>query len=194
MSDAPPEPATQTGAAPRGVVLLGYRGSGKSTVGAALAAELGRRFLDTDLAVAERFGGRDAAAVFAAPRLGERAFREVEAAVVAEAVAAAEHGAVVATGGGAVTESPAARAAVRNGRVLRVYLHAEAAVLAGRIAADTETKRPGLTGPDADPAAEVAAVLARRDPVYRQVADAVVEVGDAGVDEVVEAVAGLLRR
>ena len=177
---------------PRGVVLIGYRGSGKSSAGAALARKLGRPFLDTDAEVQQRFGGRDAAEIFATPGLGEKAFRDVEAVVVTEAVAAAEAGAVVATGGGAVTESPAARAAVRNGRVLRLYLHADAGVLAQRIAADGREKRPGLTGADADPAAEVAEVLATRDPLYRQVADEVVESGDKTLDEVVDAVIALV--
>ncbi len=176
----------------RGVVLIGYRGSGKSSAGAALARKLGRAFIDTDAAVQQRFGGRDAAEIFATPGLGEKAFRDVEAVVVAESVAAAEAGAVVATGGGAVTESPAARAALRNGRVMRLYLHADAGVLAQRIAADGRQKRPGLTAPDADPAAEVAEVLAARDPLYRQVADEVVESGDRSIDEVVEAVIALL--
>ena len=194
MSDATPEPAADQNdpRGSRGVVLIGYRGSGKSSAGAMLAEKLDRPFLDTDAAVAERFGGRNAAAVFAAPGLGEKAFREVEARVVAEAVAAAEAGAVVATGGGAVTESSAARAAVRNGRVLRVYLHAEAEVLAERIAADTKNRRPGLTSDTADPSAEAAEVLKVRDPLYRQVADVVIESGGKTLDEVVEELTGLV--
>ena len=181
------------GAGP-GVVLIGYRGSGKTSVGARLAQRLSRSFWDTDDLVAARFGGRDAATIFGTEGLGEPAFREVEADVVARILPEAEAGAVVATGGGAVTESPAARAAVKNARVLRVYLHADAGALAERIAAEGRARRPGLTGADADPAAEVTEVLARRDPVYREVADEVVPVGDASVEEVVERIAALMKR
>lgn len=188
-SNQPEErPAGPAHAPGSGVVLLGYRGSGKSTVGAEVAQRLGRGFLDTDTTIAHRFGGRDAATVFATPALGERAFREVEGVVVTEAVAAAEAGAIVATGGGAVTESPAARAAVRNGRVLRIYLRADADVLGERIAADALNRRPGLSSADADPSAEVAEVLARRDPLYREVADVVIDTGGRSIDEVAVAV------
>ena len=196
MNETPPEPAADppgAGAA-TGVVLIGYRGCGKSSVGARLAERLARNFWDTDDLVAARFGGRDAAVVFATPGLGEPAFREVEADVVAQILADAEAGAVIATGGGAVTESPAARAAVKSAAVLRVYLHAPAHVLAARIGGDGKGKRPGLTAAGADPADEVAEVLARRAPVYREVADEVVEVEERTVEEVVEAVASLMQR
>lgn len=175
-------------------MLIGYRGSGKSTVGEALAERLGRPFIDTDADVRARFGGRDAAEVFADPSLGEKGFREVEAAAVAEAMAGAAAGAVVATGGGAVTESAAGRAAVTACPALCVYLHAEAAVLAARISADPHNRRPGLSAADADPAAEVAELLKRREPIYRAVADETVGVADLTPAEAVDAVVALLPR
>lgn len=170
-------------------MLLGYRGSGKSTVGRALAARLGLALVDTDPLVLERFGGRSVADIWATD--GEPAFREAEAAVVAKVVA--KPGQVVALGGGAVTEHPDGRAAVEAAEALRVYLAAPADVLARRIAGDAGTAddRPSLTGTQSV-TDEVAAVLARREATYRAVADAVLDASDASVEQIVERIAAML--
>lgn len=145
-------------------------------------------FVDTDGGVVARFDGRDIADIWS--QEGESAFRETEARVVAEAVSTA--GRVVALGGGAVTEHPDGRAAVERADALRVYLAAPADVLARRIAgdADTQAARPSLTG-ISSVTGEIASVLARRDPVYRAVADAVVDVSALGPSAIVERVAAL---
>lgn len=164
-------------------MLLGYRGSGKSTVGRRLAERLAMSFVDTDPLVAAKFDGRSIADIWA--HEGEPAFRDVEAAVVAEAVSQAAR--VVALGGGAVSEHPEGRAAVEAADALRAYLAASPAVLAARITgdADTSTARPSLTG-SASVTEEITGVLARRDPIYRAVADVVIDVSDATVDDIVE--------
>ncbi len=173
----------------RSVILLGYRGSGKTTVGRRLAERLGCAFVDSDAELVRRFDGRSIRTIWATD--GEPAFREVEADVVTELVARTGH--VVALGGGAVTERPRARDAVTVSPGLKVYLHAPVEVLAGRIAADEETHgaRPSLTG-QTDALGEIAVVLAEREPVYRAVADDVVDVADLGVDAVVERIAAAL--
>ncbi|HWP34554.1 MAG TPA: shikimate kinase, partial [Thermodesulfobacteriota bacterium] len=91
----------------RNLVLVGLMGAGKSAVGRALAARLGRPFVDTD-ALVEARAGRPIPAIFAAG--GEAAFRALEREVVAEV--ASRGGQVIATGGGAVVD-PASRAALR---------------------------------------------------------------------------------
>ncbi|MFH0981443.1 MAG: shikimate kinase, partial [Planctomycetota bacterium] len=65
----------------RNVVLIGYRGSGKTTVGRLLATRMGYAFVDTDARVVER-AGKTIADLFAED--GEPAFRELEADVIAE--------------------------------------------------------------------------------------------------------------
>ncbi len=172
----------------RTIILLGYRGSGKSTVGRALAERLSCRFLDTDALVVERFDGRSIADIWGSE--GEPAFRDAEAKVVADAVGLP--GRVVALGGGAVTRHAAGRAAVEAADALRVYLAASPAVLAQRIAGDagTAADRPSLTR-SASVTEEVAAVLAQRDPIYRAVADVVIEVADATVDQIVRRILDL---
>ncbi len=167
------------------VVLIGYRGSGKTSVGRGVAARTGRGFADVDAGVVERFGGASIRDIWAAH--GEPAFRAVEAEVTAELVASLD--VVVALGGGTLMFD-AARRAVKGARdTRRIYLYAPAAVLAARIAADPASggHRPNLTALGGG-VAEVEAVLAERDPVYRAVADAVVDVSGRTVDEVVEAV------
>lgn len=85
----------------RHLVLIGFMGAGKSTIGAAVAARLGRRFVDVDQEVESAHG--PIWELF--EREGEAAFRDVEAAFVREACSAREP-AVIAVGGGAVETRP----------------------------------------------------------------------------------------
>jgi shikimate kinase len=161
-----------------GVVLVGGRGAGKSTVGRRVAALLGRRFVDIDAEV-ERREGRTVAALFSAS--GEAGFREAEAAAV-EAVEREAPGAVVATGGGAVLRASNREALRRMGQV--VWLRADAAVLGARLARGAGG-RPSLTGRGV--VEELAEVLAAREGFYAGVADVVVDAA-GGLDEVARAV------
>ena len=127
----------------RQVVLVGLRGSGKSSVGRRVAEVLGWPFADTD-ALVEAGTGRSAAGIITAD--GMPAFRALETAALAGALA--ESPLVLATGGGAVL-SPENRAmllAVPGPERLVVWLDAPPEVLAGRVAASWGTTRPALTG------------------------------------------------
>ncbi len=95
------------------IVLTGMPGSGKSTVGKALADVLNRPFIDTDAMIVER-AGKEISEIFA--EIGNDGFRKLEA----EAVAAAANensGAVIATGGGAILRDDNVRALKRTGRI-----------------------------------------------------------------------------
>ncbi|MDR3632700.1 MAG: shikimate kinase [Isosphaeraceae bacterium] len=174
--------------APSGLSLIGLRGTGKSTVGRLLAARLGRDFADAD-AVLEARAGRTIRAIFSDD--GEPAFRDWEERVVTELTA--RPGLVLATGGGVVLRE-SNRARLRAyGPV--VWLAAPPAVLATRLAADSRglADRPALTA--AGTLGELAAVLSAREPLYRDLADLVVDTSDRTPEEVVDAVvAGLLDR
>lgn len=155
------------------VILIGFRGSGKSIVGRELAQLFALPFVDTDDEV-ERASGRTIAEIF--ERDGEAAFRKLER----ESVLAAcgRDGAVIAVGGGAVENGELAGAMRRSGAV--VFLSAPAKVLHERIEADgaTASRRPALTRKTG--LAQVEEVLARRLPLYEKTAH--LEIDTSGAD------------
>jgi shikimate kinase/3-dehydroquinate synthase len=138
------------------IVLVGLSGSGKSTIGAAVAARLDRPVIDLDAEIARHEGTSPAELI--ATR-GEQVFREIEARAV---VGACEvEGAVIATGGGAVID-PLNRWALWNaGTVL--WLDAPDEQLVERLRLDDE-QRPLLAG---DPLQRIAALRTAREPFYR---------------------------
>lgn len=149
-----------------GIALVGYRASGKTTIGRLLANRLGRPFVDSDAEV-ERRSGRTIASIFSQD--GEAAFRVLEAEAIRDIVARYP-GAVLSTGGGAILR-PETRSALRQfGHV--VYFWAPAPVLASRLRVGGGD-RPALTS--AGLVGEVEAVLAVREPLYREVSDMVVD-------------------
>lgn len=158
------------------VWLVGMPGSGKSTVGRAVASRLGARFEDTDLAV-ERRTGRAVGDIFGTR--GEAFFRRVESEVVAEL--AAEDGLVVSCGGGAVLDPANRRAMRRSGTVVLLEVPAEA--LAARLADDEA--RPVLAGRDP------VALWSERAEAYRAAAHRTVD-GSGSADEVAARVVGAL--
>lgn len=175
-------------AAPRECVpiaLVGLRGAGKSAVGAALARRLGRPIVDTDLVLAARGRAQSAGALLGA--LGEPAFRDREAEVLAEALARADLP-VVATGGGCV-ERRGSRALLRA-RARCVWLCAPVATLAARVVADSAA-RPALLG-GGDAASELAALEARRSAWYSEVAEVEVDAGGGDVAAISGRVAAAL--
>lgn len=148
----------------RGLVLVGLPGSGKSSVGRAVARRLGRAFHDTDELIEQR-SGMPAHEVLR--RQGEPAFRALERSVLDEACADPE--AVVATGGGALIDPLNRWQLWAHGAA--IWLQADQEVLLRRLAS-ARTPRPLLEG---DPAAKLATLAAERAPFYRA-ADARVEV------------------
>jgi shikimate dehydrogenase len=137
------------------IILVGMPGSGKSTVGKALAEALGRPFVDTDALIVEE-AGRPIPEIFSAD--GEEVFRAMET----EAVKAAGmmSGAVIATGGGVVTRERNYRPLSQNGRI--VFLHRDLDILPvdGRPISQSTSK---------------ADLYAKRLPLYNAFADVTVE-------------------
>ncbi|MEY4371246.1 MAG: shikimate kinase [Actinomycetota bacterium] len=160
------------------LVLVGLTGSGKTTVGRLAADRLGRPFLDTD-AVIEARTGRTVREIFAAD--GEPAFRDLEAAVLAECLAS-ETPSVIAAAGGVVVRDEN-RAALRAAHARVVWLCAGPAVVSERVRSGGH--RPLL---DDDPDTVLQRMWAAREPLYREVADAIVGVEGRTLHEVVEAV------
>ena len=158
------------------IVLIGYRGSGKTTVARHVAVLLGWDWVDADVEVELR-AGKSIAAIFAGE--GEPAFRELESRALAELTA--RDRLVVAAGGGAVLREDN-REALAHCRV--VWLVASVETLLARVSADATTaaRRPNLT--TAGGASEVRRLLAEREPLYRQLAEVSVRTDDRSAADI----------
>jgi shikimate kinase len=154
----------------RNVFLVGMMGAGKTTAGRLMARRLKREFLDTDLEVERRCGVK-VPVIFEIE--GEAGFRQREAAVIAELTA--RENVVLATGGGAVLDEANRRHLAARGTV--IYLHAPPPALYERVRQDRN--RPLLA--TADPQARLQELYAVRDPLYREIADVVVDTGRQSV-------------
>lgn len=145
------------------VVLIGYRGTGKTTVAQLLGMTLGWDWVDADVEIEIR-AGRSIAEIFA--EQGEDAFRDLESTVLAEL--GERDRAIIAAGGGAVAREENRRAIGRATHV--VWLTADVETLVQRIAADATTaaRRPSLTTLGAEQ--EIRRLLEVRAPWYQQCA------------------------
>jgi shikimate kinase len=150
------------------IALIGYRGTGKTTIAQRLAGSLGWDWVDADVEVELR-AGKSIAAIFADD--GEPAFRDLEAAVVAELCGRTRT--VIALGGGAILREENRRAIGGCGAV--VWLRASVDAIEQRMAADpaTSARRPNLT--PAGGRVEIERVLTERTPHYRACATLVVD-------------------
>jgi shikimate kinase len=141
------------------LVLIGYRCTGKTTIGRLLADKLGWPLVDTDTLIQER-AGRSIKEIVAAGGWPE--FRRLEREVIADVAAADRQ--VISAGGGAILDDANTRALRAGGKV--VLLTAAPEVIWERMKADPKTlaERPNLT--DSGGIAEVTRVLAERCPRY----------------------------
>lgn len=166
---------------PQNLFLIGYRGTGKSTVGPLIAARLGWAFVDVDERT-EAVAGMSIKEIFAAE--GEASFREREAATLAELAACTNH--VIATGGGVILRESNRAVLRKSGYV--VWLSATPQAVWERIQADATTlaRRPNLTvagGLD-----EVRILLATREPLYRETANLEIRTDGLSPEAVADAI------
>jgi shikimate kinase len=167
------------------IVLIGYRCSGKTSVGKLVAGELGREFVDLD-AVLEHRAGISIQSLVADRGWG--CFRKLEHDLVAEVCH--KDGLVIAPGGGAVIQQENVSLLKKNGFV--VWLKGDAPVLRARMLKEESAGkvRPSLAGSDS--LAEIDEVLALRTPLYHQAADLVVDTTDLSAEEVARVIMGKL--
>ncbi|MBA1273767.1 shikimate kinase AroK [Stutzerimonas azotifigens] len=168
-------------------ILVGPMGAGKSTIGRLLAKELRLPFKDSDKEIEQRTGA-SIPLIFDVE--GEQGFREREHAVIADLCRL--EGLVLATGGGAVLRDDNRRALRAGGRV--VYLCTSVEQQLDRTARDRN--RPLLRA--ADPEATLRQLMAVRDPLYRCIADIIVETDERPprlvVMEILDRLVGLMPR
>lgn len=165
---------------PTTIVLIGLRGSGKTTVGPIVARILQRPFADLDDAVRDRYNGRTIADVWNA--IGEAAFRRAELETLPPLLSAPG---VLALGGGTPTIEDARLIladAQDRGCARIIYLRASPATLRARLARADMSNRPSLTG--ADPLDEIESVFALRDPTFGALAGMVIETDDLTPEEI----------
>jgi len=163
------------------IIFVGPMGAGKTTIGKQLARQLGRTFYDSDRVIEERTGA-NIPLIFELE--GEAGFRRREKTVIAELTQMDDI--ILATGGGAILDSENRDQITRQGFV--VYLNAPLKQLVNRTAKDKN--RPLLQ--TADPQKMLEEILAIRDPLYREVADEIIETDGSPARNVVKKLVALV--
>jgi shikimate kinase len=163
------------------IVLIGYRGSGKSTVGKSLAERLGMRFVDTDHLIEEHQGNQIAEIV---KLHGWDGFRAMERKIISEI--SSDDRLIIAAGGGAVLETENVKSLKKNGFI--IWLKGSIHVLFQRMAKDfrTATGRPSLTGRGT--MEELEEMIAYRRDFYEKASEVQVDTSVLSVDEVVDGI------
>ncbi len=197
------------------LVLIGLRGSGKTSIARLLAQRRGAPWIDLD-DLTPTFVELDPPASSvrdAWERAGEAAFRDAEVRaltdLLSESPAACPHPArIIALGGGTptakrlpgptphapiATSGASAESLLRDARdrdaIRIIYLRASPGVLRARLEASDHASRPSLTG--ANFLDEIPRIYARRDPLYAAIADQTVDVDDLSPEEVCDAIGRL---
>lgn len=156
------------------LVLIGPMGAGKSTVGQALAQQLGSHFSDTDDLI-EQDQGKSVSEIFIED--GEAHFRLVEESIVIDALS--ENDGVLSLGGGAITSEMVQRA-LKQSPAMKVFLDISLSAISSRVGFDTA--RPLLM---VNPRQKWSELMSARRPIYRELADLTIDVSELSVPEVV---------
>jgi shikimate kinase/3-dehydroquinate synthase len=163
------------------IFLVGLMGSGKTTVGRALAKRLNKRFFDSDHEIEARTGA-SIPLIFEIE--GEASFRQREADMIRDLTAC--EGVVLATGGGSIL-NPQSRDFLKS-RGIVIYLRAGVSSILHRTGHDKN--RPLLQ--TADPRGRLEELAEQREPYYQEVADLVIETGRPNVQYLVQAIVSCL--
>ena len=168
------------------IVLIGYRGSGKTSIGRAVAQLLKWPFVDADEEIVKR-AGKSIKDIFAQD--GEASFRELETHVVKLLMTKKSY--VISLGGGAVVREEN-RKAIQAAKATVVYLRADAKTLYERIQADTKTaeNRPALTAMKG--LHEVEHLLKTRTPGYLAVMTNVLDVNNLSIEKAAERIVKMI--
>jgi len=160
------------------IVLIGFRGTGKSTVGRLLAKRLERDFIDSDKFI-EDSTGKTIKSIFEED--GEEGFRQIETDTIAELSKA--NNKVISAGGGVVLREGNVNNLKDNGFL--ILLEATPEIIHNRIAQDKNTtqQRPSLT--DKKPLDEIKHLIAERKPAYKSAADFTINTSYVSCEDIV---------
>lgn len=158
------------------VILIGFMGCGKTTVGLRLSYRLRRTVTDTDKEI-EKEEKRTISDIFATD--GEAYFRKAETECLRKMIGSTENQ-IISVGGGLPMREENRRLLKKLGQVF--YLRATAQTIYERLKDDTT--RPLLQGED--PFTKIRTLLQERDPYYREAADVVIAVDGKGFDEILD--------
>lgn len=164
------------------IVLIGYRGAGKSAVGRRLAARLGRKLVSTDAEIVKR-AHRTIPEIVA--QEGWEYFRDFESDICRELADLDQL--VIDTGGGTILRTHNIEALKKNGIVF--WLKASVGTITKRIGGDSQ--RPSLTGTKSF-VDEIQDLLRERTPKYQAAADHVIETDERSIHQLVETVLTLI--
>ncbi len=169
------------------IVLIGFRGTGKSTVGRLLAKRLERDFIDSDKHI-EGSTGKTISSIFEDD--GEEGFRKIEADVIAKL--SEEGNKVISAGGGAVLREENVRNLKDNGFL--VLLEATPEIINSRIAQDKKTtqQRPSLT--DKEPLDEIKHLIEQRDHAYKSAADFTINTSYVSCEDIVNEIITIVNK
>ncbi len=167
------------------IVLIGYRCTGKTSVGKRLAQRLGIPFFDTDELIQVE---ADKAIRELVDQEGWDAFRQREREIIKRLPSSA--GAVIAAGGGAVMDAANRKALKEKG--FCVWLTADVKTIIDRMRSDktSNTQRPPLSSNDSEQ--ETAAILETRWPFYQEMADCTIDTSGKNIEAIVDEIVGAL--
>ncbi len=169
------------------IVLIGFRGTGKSTVGKLLAKRLEMGFIDSDKYI-ESSTGKTIKSIFEED--GEGGFRKIEADTISEL--SKEDNKIISTGGGAVLNEENVRNLRNNGSL--VLLEATPEIIHNRIAQDEKTiqQRPSLT--DKDPLDEIRHLIEKRKHAYKNAADYTINTSYVSCEDIVSKIITIIEK
>lgn len=158
------------------IILIGFMGCGKTTVGIRLSYHMRRAFLDTDRLI-EKKQGKEISEIFA--KEGENSFRDMETQMLQELVET-EHGKIISTGGGLPVRAENRKLLKKLGSV--VYLKLKPETVYERLKEDT--KRPLLQCED--PLQKIRTLMAEREAAYAEAADVVIQVDNKEFETIIK--------
>lgn len=161
------------------IILIGFMGAGKTTVGKKLAEKLHYKFQDTDEMIVSR-EGMSINEIF--EKHGEEYFRNLETDLLKELVENNVDNVIFSVGGGLPIRKDNHTYLKKLGKV--IYLYVAEATIRKRLAGDTT--RPLLRGSEDEVKERINSLLSKRDPIYKEVADLVLETDNMSISKIVE--------
>jgi len=169
------------------IVLIGFRGAGKTCVGKLLAGKLKWSFVDADEFIERRYGFMVSELI---EKHSESLFRLFESDVINQLSKLDSH--IIAAGGGAVLKYKNVRNLKRNGKVF--WLHADCDTICQRILKDDKTGKKPVTAGSNELFNKIRDLMAFREQYYKQSADYIIKTTDSAPEMVANSIYGIIKK